>query len=81
MVEECRSCSSIHFLFSHYSRDTEQREKDRAARTEHQCTLSSLTTSTGGLGYCEFGVKYFKGVLEESWGWAPWLVQTVFHRD
>lgn len=66
MVEECRSCLSIHFLFSLYSRENEQREKERAVRTEHQCTLplSSLTTSTGGLGYCEFGVKYFKGLLE-----------------
>lgn len=60
-------------FFSLYSRENEQREKARAVRTEHQCTLalSSLTTSMGGLGYCEFGVKYFKGVLE--WGWAPRL--------
>lgn len=54
MVEECRSCSSIHFLsFSPlYSRENEQRKRERAVRTEHQCTLplSSLTTSTGGLG-------------------------------
>lgn len=55
-----------------YSRENEQRENERAARTEHQCTLplSSLTTSMGGLGYCEFGVKYFKGVLEWRLGWA-----------
>jgi len=75
MVEECRSYLSIHFLFSVYSRENKQREKERAVRTERQCTLplSSLTTSMGGLGYCEFGVKYFKGVLEQSSGWAPWL--------
>ena len=76
MVEECRSCLSIHFLFSLYSRENEQRErKERAVRTEQQCTLplSSLTTSTGGLGYCEFGVKYFKGGVGLGWGWASWL--------
>lgn len=66
MVEECRSYLSIHFLFSLYSRENEQREKERAMRTEHQCMLPllSLTTSMRGLVYCEFGVKYFKGVLE-----------------
>lgn len=60
MVEDCRSCSSIHFLslYSHLRREN----RERAARTENQCTLplSSSTTSTGGLGYCEFAVKYFK---------------------
>lgn len=74
MVEECRSYLSIHFLFFSflYSRENEQRENERAVWTEHQCTLplSSLTTSMGGLGYCEFGVKYFKGVLEWRLGWA-----------
>lgn len=47
-----------------------RRETERAVRTEHQSTLplSSLTTSTGGLGYCEFGGKYFKGCWSTGLG-------------
>lgn len=66
MVEERRSCFSIHFLFSLNSREKKQRKRKwkQRVRTEHQCMLplSSLTTSTGGLGYCECGEKYFKGL-------------------
>lgn len=57
MVEECRSCLSIHFLFffplhslfpERMSRDGESER--RGQECQRTLTLSSLTTSTGGLG-------------------------------